>query len=435
MSRSEKTGPFKPSPAYSNYVLGLLMLVAAFNLLDRQIFGMLIEPIKREFGVSDTWIGLLTGLSYAVFYTAAGIPIARWADRGVRRSIVALGLLLWSGLTLASGFVHSFGYLVAARLGVGIGEAAGTPPSHSIISDYFPPQRRATALATMSVGSALGVMMSYFAGGWLNELYGWRVVLIVFGIPGIFLAVLIRFTLKEPPRGRFDRRVSEEVPSLSEALGFLLRLPSYRHLVLGASLHSFAFAGAAVWYPSFLVRVHGMSTGEIGTALALTSSAMSALGIYAGGRMADRLGSRDVRWYMWVPALGSIASCPLSILFLFMPTPTTAFACLAPASFLIGLAVPGMHAVTQNLARPSMRSLASAINLLVLSLIGTGLGPTLVGILNDRLAPRLQAESIRYSLLIIALTSIWSGIHKLLSARTLRQDLRAKEAPNSNSVD
>ncbi len=138
---------------------------------------------------------------------------------------------------------------------------------------------------------------------------------------------------------------------------------------------------------------------------------------------------------MWVPALGSIASCPLSILFLFMPTPTTAFACLAPASFLIGLAVPGMHAVTQNLARPSMRSLASAINLLVLSLIGTGLGPTLVGILNDRLAPRLQAESIRYSLLIIALTSIWSGIHKLLSARTLRQDLRAKEAPNSNSVD
>ncbi|MEE8166127.1 MAG: MFS transporter, partial [Myxococcota bacterium] len=284
LSRSEETGPFNPSPAYSNYVLGLLMLVAAFNLLDRQVIGMLIEPIKQEFDVSDSWIGLLTGFSYAVFYAAAGIPIARWADRGVRRSIVALGLLLWSGLTLASGFVQSFGYLVLARLGVGIGEAAGTPPSHSLISDYFPPPQRATALAKMSVGSALGVMMSYFAGGWLNELYGWRVVLIVFGVPGICLAALIRFTLKEPPRGRFDRRVSEHVPSLSEALGFLLRLPSYRHLILGASLHSFAFAGASVWYPSFLVRVHGLSTGEIGTALALSSSAMSALGIYAGGR-------------------------------------------------------------------------------------------------------------------------------------------------------
>jgi MFS family permease len=418
---------FAPSAAYSNYVLGLLLLVAAFNLLDRQIFGMLVESIKQEFGVSDTWIGLLTGFSYAVFYTAAGIPVARWADRGVRRSIIALGLLLWSGLTMASGFVTSFGYLVAARIGVGIGEAAGTPPSHSLISDYFPPARRATALATMSVGSALGVMMSYFAGGWLNELYGWRVVLITFGAPGMLLALLIRLTLREPPRGRFDARSNEARPSLREALGFLLRLRSYRHLVLGASLHSFAFAGASFWYPPFLSRVHGLSSGEIGTLLALLSSLTSATGIYVGGRVCDRLGKRDVRWYMGIPAIGSIASVPFSILFLFMPSTTAAFLCLAPASFLTGFAIPGMHAVTQGLAPPSMRSLASAINLLMLSLIGMGLGPTIVGVLNDVLAPRLGDESIRYSLAIIAVTAIWSGIHKLLSARALPGEFLANE--------
>jgi MFS family permease len=310
---------------------------------------------------------------------------------------------------------------------VGIGEAAGTPPSHSLISDYFPPDRRATALATMSVGSALGVMMSYFAGGWLNELYGWRVVLISFGAPGMLLAVLIRLTLREPPRGRFDRVRSERAPSLGEALRFLLRLPSYRHLVLGASLHSFAFAGASFWYPAFLMRVHGLGSGEIGTALALLSSLSSATGIYVGGRVSDRMGARDVRWYMGIPALGSIASVPFSILFLFMPTSTAAFMCLVPASFLTGFAVPGMHAVTQALAPPAMRSLASAINLLMLSLIGMGLGPTLVGILNDLLAPRLGAESIRYSLAIIAVTAIWSGIHKLLSARALPGDLLAEE--------
>ncbi len=433
-SRTEDALSFSPSRAYSNYVLGLLVCVAAFNLLDRQIFGMLIEPIKAEFDVPDTWIGLLTGFTYAVFYSIAGIPIARWADRGVRRSIVALGLLVWSGLTLASGFAQSFLALVVARIGVGVGEAAGTPPSHSIISDYFPPERRATALATMSVGSALGVMMSYFAGGWLTELYGWRVVLIAFGFPGMLLAILIRFTLREPPRGRFDRTQAEETASLREALRFLLRKKSYRHLIIGASLHSFAFTGAAFWYPSFLVRVHGLGTGEIGTALALSSSAMSALGIYVGGRLADALGARDLRWYMWVPAIGSITSVPFAILFLFMPNPTAAFACLAPAAFLTGLAVPGMHAVTQGLAKPSMRSLASAINLLMLSLIGMGLGPTIVGILNDLLAPRFQGEAIRYSLAIIAITSIWSGIHKWLSARTLRQDLFVKDLDDSGSA-
>jgi MFS family permease len=426
--------PFEASAAYSRYALALLFLTATFNLLDRNVFGMLIEPIQREFGVSDAAIGLLAGFSFALFHTAAGIPVARWADRGVRRSIIALGFALWSALTLACGLAQTFPQLVAARLGVGVGEAAGTPTSHSLLSDYFPPERRASALATMSMGASLGVVVSFLAGGWISQWYGWRAVFVAYGLPGLALALLIRLTLREPPRGRFDPPGlrSTRLP-LRTALRFLLALPAYRHLVAGFALHSLAYNAGAFWYPPFLARVHGLSPGEIGTALAFLNAACAALGIYGFGRLTDVLVARDLRWSMRVPALTTLGSAPFALGFLFAPTPGLAFGCLVPFALLMGGAVGGTHATTQALAPPALRALASALNLLVLSLAGAGLAPALVGLLNEQLAPRFAQQAVRYSLIVGAVAALWSGLHHLRAARLLPADLERVAARSARA--
>lgn len=420
---------FSVSTAYSSYVLALLFCVAVFNMLDRQILGMLVVPIKAEFGVSDTAMGLLTGPSFALFYAIAGIPIARWADRGVRRSIIALGLFLWSGLTLASGFVQSFGQLLVARLGVGVGEAAGTPPSHSLISDYFPPDRRAFALATFTIGASTGVALAHLVGGWVSELWGWRAVFIVAGVPGVVLAALLRFTVREPPRGRFDGGAPPPAgEGWREAVRVLVRIPSYRHLVAAASLHSFAFSGSMIWYPPFLTRIHELSPGEIGTTLALYSSLPTGIGIFVGGILTDRLAQRDVRWLQGFAGLTMLLFAPFALGFLFLPSQSLSFASLVVAAFMMGASTPGIHVTTQALAPARMRSLASAINLLLLSLVGAGLGPLAVGVLNDVLSPSFGDTAVRYTLSLVALTAVWSALHNLLSARHLKRDLAARVA-------
>jgi len=420
---------FAASRAYTSWVLALLFGVAILNMLDRQILGILVIPIQREFGVSDTAMGLLSGPTFALFYAIAGIPVARWADRGVRRTIIALGLLLWSGLTLASSAVSSFAGLVIARLGVGIGEAAGTPPSHALITDYFPPERRAVALAIFSVGGSAGVALALLMGGWVEQLWGWRAVFVVAGAPGILLAFLIRLTVKEPPRGRFDGPspfAAGPGEPWHAALAELVRIPSYRHVVLAAGLHSFAFTGSLIWYPAFLTRVHGLDSGAIGTLLALGSSLPTALGIVLGGMATDRLGRRDPRWITGFAGLAMLAYTPFALGFLFVPGTALAVAQLVPAALMMGASVPGMHVATQALAPPRMRALASAITLLVLSIVGSGLGPFAVGVMNDLFADRLGEHAVRYTLSIVAVTSVWSAIHYLLAARTLVRDVERR---------
>ena len=420
---------FSVSTVYSTYVLVLLFGVAVLNMLDRQILGMLVVPIKAEFGVSDTAMGFLTGPSFALFYALAGIPIARWADRGVRRSIISLGLTIWSGLTLASGFVVDFSQLVVARLGVGVGEAAGTPPSHALISDYFPPERRTTALAVFTIGASTGVAVAHLAGGWVSELWGWRMVFVVAGVPGLVLALLLRFTVREPPRGRFEGGAA--APSGEDwrgAVGLLARIPSYRHLVIAASLHSFAFSGSMIWYPPFLTRVHGLSPGEIGTTLALYSSLPAGVGIFVGGLATDRLYRRNVRWLQGYAGLTILAFAPFALGFLFFADRSWALGSLVVSAFLMGTSTPGIHVTTQALAPARMRSLASAINLLLLSLVGAGLGPFFVGVMNDYLEPTLGAEAVRYTLSLVALTAVWSSFHNWMSSRHLVQDLANRDA-------
>jgi MFS family permease len=405
---------------YPNYVLAVLFVVYVFNFIDRTILSILVEDVKRELGVSDTAMGFLTGIAFALFYTVAGIPIARWADVGVRRSIIALGLTVWSLMTAASGLVQNFGQLVAARIGVGVGEAAGSPPAHSLIADYFPPERRATALSIYSAGIYVGVLFGYLAGGWVNEFFGWRNAFFVVGLPGLLLALLVRFTVREPPRGQSEPpRAPSEPAAADEApepwqdvFRFLWSLRSFRHLAFGAGIAAFSGYGFSQWAPTFLRRVHEMSSGEVGTWLGLIIGFGGLLGAPLGGLLADRKGHVDVRWYAWVPAVSAVA--PALLIYI-------------PAVILSAMYLGPTLAMIQAMVKLRMRAMASAVLFLILNLIGLGLGPQVVGALSDLLTPHYGQEAVRYSLLIVSLTAVWAGLHYALAARTLADDLRAKD--------
>ncbi len=283
-----------PSRAYANYVLGVLVLVYVMNFVDRQLISILIEPIKAEFGASDAEMGILTGFAFAIFYTIAGIPVARLADLWLRRSVIAIGLAVWSAMTALTGLSRSFTELTLARIGVGIGEAGGTPPSHALLSDYFPPERRATALGIFSLGVPLGTLVGYSLGGWIGEHFGWRAAFVWIGLPGLALALLVRLTVREPRRGGYEatRRAGGSATT-GEVLRHLRALQTFRWLVPAVSLASFSGYGFAIWKPVFLMRVHDFSMAEAGLWIGLLSGATGFLSTLLGGFVADWLARRD----------------------------------------------------------------------------------------------------------------------------------------------
>jgi predicted MFS family arabinose efflux permease len=407
------------SPAYARYVLGLLFVVFVVNFVDRQILSILLEPIKADLGVSDTAMGFLTGIAFALFYTVAGIPIARLADHGTRRTIIAVGLAVWSAMTALSGLARTFGQLALARIGVGVGEAACSPPAHSLLADYFPPERRATALAVYSMGIHVGVLVGFIVGGWMSQYFGWRAAFLVVGLPGLALALLVRLTVREPPRTHVDALPQ----SSATALRTLWNVRTFRHMALGAAFHSFAAYGIAAWAPAFLARVHHMAPGQIGMWLGLISGFGGAIGAVTGGVLADRLGVRDARWSLWVPAVASIVEVPFWFVFLLWPTHVPALLGGIPGIVGGAMWLGPVFATTQNLVRPDMRALASALLLFVVNLIGLGIGPQAVGVLNDLLAPTAGVGAVRYSLLIVGVMNVWASVHFALAARTLRADL------------
>ncbi len=416
------------SRAYLRYVIFLLFCVQALNIVDRHLFGLLIQPIKEELQVSDSVMGFMAGFAFAAFYSIVGLPVARWADRSVRRNVMALSLFLWSAMTAACGLARTVPQMLAARIAVGIGEAGGSPPAHALVADYFPLEERGRAMGLTSMGGAVGVTISLLLGGLIAETWGWRAAFFAMGLPGVVLAVVIRLTLREPERGRYDGARGEvaQVPML-QAVRQLVGIRSLVHISLAGSLHSFAGYGGASWNAVFLMRVHDYSVGQAGVQLAVYSSLAAAVAVYAGGRMADALGRRDVRWYQWLPAIGALAHIPFAFGFLLWPEASVAIWFLIPGALLGGWwAAPG-HAMVQTLAPLHMRATASALMLLSFNLIGFGLGPWIVGLLNDALEPRFGAEAVRYSLLLVGLTSFWGSAHNLLAARTLARDLGRTE--------
>ena len=413
------------SDAYASYVLGVLFTCYVFNWVDRNVLAILLGPMKAELGVSDTAMGFLSGLAFALFYTVLGIPIARWADLGNRRSILALGIALWSAMTVVCGLARSFAGLALARVGVGVGEAAGSPASHSLISDYFAPGRRGRALSVYAMGNYAGHFVAFVIGGWVNEHYGWRATFFVMGIPGLLLALLVRLTVREPPRGRFDGAAGAEPrAALGEVLRFLAGQRSYVYINLGGALNALVGYGFGIWGPTFFMRVHGMGTAEVGLWLGWLGPLGGLTGTFVGGLLIDRLASRDGRWFLWIPSASALAAVPISVLLLLGAKPL-ALALYAPHALLFALYIGPMFAAMQGVAPPRMRAITVAIHLLVVNLLGLGAGSLVVGALNDFLDASYGDSAVRYSLLLVSVTGIVSSVCFLAGARSVRRDLLA----------
>ena len=412
------------SDPYTRYVMGILFLVYVVSYVDRQLASVLLEDMKHDLGATDAQMGLLTGVAFAIVYATLGIPIARWADRGVRRSIIAGGLAVWSAATALTGAGRSYAEVLLARLGVGAGESAAGPPGHALLSDYFPLEQRGRALAIYSAGGSVGMMLGMWLGGWLGDVHGWRAAFVIVGLPGLALAVVVRLTVREPPRGRFDSAPKPQHESLGVVAATLWQTRSFRWMTLAATLHVFAGFGAANWTPAFLMRIHGMTAGEAGFWLGPVVGTGSFIGGLFWGWAVDSAGRRDLRWYMWLPTAATLVAMPFSYAFILWPDRGAIYFQVASAFF--GNCYAGAtFAMVQSLARPHMRAMAAAGVLFVMNLGGLGLGPTLIGFMNDALTPRFGIEAIRVSLLIIGLPHVVAAVFGIWSARTLREDIAA----------
>jgi predicted MFS family arabinose efflux permease len=409
------------------YTLGVLTVVYSFNFIDRQLLSILQESIKMDLSLSDSQLGLLTGFAFALFYVTAGIPIARWADHSNRRNIIAGAVFIWSFMTALSGMVQSYAQLVLARIGVGIGEAGGSPPSHSIISDIFPAEKRASALGFYSTGVNFGILFGFLFGGWLNEFFGWRVAFMVVGLPGILLALIVWTTLKEPVRGLAEKRqVSNEKVPVKRILALLASRKSFIHLSLGAALNAFCGYSISSWTASFMIRTHEMNTGELGTWLALIIGLCGAVGVFFGAMLADKLAPRDKRWYVWLPAISGFICVPFMALVYIVDNPYLALGCMVVPGLLHNVYLGNTLATTHGLVGLRMRATASAILFFILNIIGLGAGPFFIGVLSDALEPSLGSESLRYAMLyVIPVVMLWSSCHFVLAGKNVRQDLAA----------
>lgn len=404
----------------------MLFLVYVLNFIDRSILNILAQPIKDDLGLHDWQIGLLGGIAFALFYTTFGIPIARLADTHNRRNIIAVCLAVWSAMTAVCGLAQNFWQLLLARVGVAVGEAGGSPPAHSMISDLFASDRRATALAIYALGIPVGTMIGNLAGGWINEALDWRTAFIMVGLPGVAMALVLRFTMQEPPRG-FSEQVAAakaDAPPVMFVFAALWSRKSFRYMSLGAALHALVGYGVGPFIAPLFIRVHDMGTRDIGTALFWLGFA-GILGTVSGGYFADRLGKRDVRWYVWLPALATLISVPFSTAVYTWPDPIVAFWIAAVPGFLGSYYLGPTFSLTQGLVGLRMRALAAAILLFILNLIGMGLGPMIVGATSDLLNAYtdLGDHSVRWALVSVLIFNVLSTVFYLMAARDLRADL------------
>jgi MFS family permease len=415
---------------YRWYVLAILTGVYTFNFIDRQILTILQIPIKAEMGLTNTQLGLLTGFSFALFYVVAGIPIARLADKGNRRNIVTISLAAWSFMTAISGLTQNFFQLLLARIGVSVGEAGGSPPSHSMISDMFKKEERATALSIYSTGINFGGLIGFLLGGWIAQFFGWRLAFFVVGVPGILYALLLRFTVSEPPRGFAEKiETVDDAPTMLETGKVLLQRKSFRHMAIAAGLHAFIGYGAASFAPLFWTQNHDLSLGMLGT-WAAAWGVFGAAGTFLGGLTTDKLIKRDNRWYLWVPALSTIITLPFSlVIYSISHTGFAIFLAFIPAVTFSMYLAPNL-ALAHGLVGLRMRAMSSAVLFFVLNIIGLGFGPLVVGAVSDYLEPSFGNDNVRYALIIIiTIFNIWCVFHYWMASRTVREDLA--EAPGN----
>lgn len=427
MSDADVASPARPwdrySPRERNLLLVVLFLVGTSNFVDRNIIGVLLEPIKAEFGASDTMLGLLSGLSFAVFYATLGLPVARWADRGDRRFIITLSLTVWSVMTALCGMAQSFWQLALARVGVGAGEAGAIPPAQSLIADYFPPDRRARAIGVFMLSSMAGYILGMAGGGWIAQNYGWRTAFLAVGLPGLALAILARWILKEPrhlPQFRVDPTAQE---SISDTCRALFAKAAYRNIVWAMIIYYLMAYGALIFTVPFVIRVHNLTVAEAGAIFGGVSAVGAVLGSIFGGSLADRLAKRDMAVFAWLPGWGLIAALPLYEAALLAPSVTAMAAILLVASTLLAGVVPPIFAALLSVCGSSRRAMAVAIVFFFANLVGLGAGPVVAGALSDYFALAYgPADGLRYAMMIMMCAFLPSGFFMLRAARTMRAD-------------
>lgn len=466
---SEPAKPAALSDGYVRYALGLLLLIYTLNFVDRQIVAILGEDLKKDLDLDDTQFGLLGGLAFALFYTILGIPIARMAETGNRVGIIAGAVAVWSGFTALCGGVQSFAQILLCRIGVGVGEAGCTPPAHSLISDYVPASRRASALAIYSMGVPIGSFAGYAIGALIAEHFGWRVAFFAVGLPGIVVALLAWFTLKEPRKMGLAGATQIKSPPFSDALKELASKPTYWWAVMGATLVSFLGYGHAYYVPAYLARVHEMGLQERGIALAVMTLFAGGFGTWLGGQIADRAAKKDVRAYMSVPAMSLIFGGPFFVVGMLMQNSAQisvggtvissgylTLAMLAIPTMLNSLWYGPVYSTIQGLVHPRSRATAVAIMFFILNLIGLGGGPFFIGLLSDVFAAQhagfasdlkafkdacpqasaeatclvARAEGVRSSLLWTGLLGFGGLFCFLMARRTVREDLAAAAKAN-----
>ncbi|WJG07920.1 MFS transporter [Aliiglaciecola sp. LCG003] len=419
---------------YRMYVLCILTLVYAFNFIDRQIIGILSPLIKEDLGLDDAQLGWLKGIYFALLYTVVGIPIAWLADRYSRVNIVAISLTLWSGFTALSGLATNFTQLALARVGVGIGEAGGSPPSHSMISDLFPKDKRAGALAIYSLGIPFGIMLAFFATAFLIKggSADWRVVMLSVGLPGVLLALLLKFTVKEPTRGGDNKAADlEQVPFIT-ALKALLVIPSWWGMCLGISFGSFGNYAISTWIIDFYVRAHsGFDFANLLIIMGIINGTVYALGVWVGGAAVDKWGKKSKKAYGLVPCIMMIVGAPAFYLSLQVESLYASLALLTILLFTSGAYLGPSFALAQTLAPVKVRAMSTALFFFVLNIIALGGGPTFVGILSANLAEvHGEVESLRIALMWLVVPYILSIVAFYWTSKRVDEDWQKAELRN-----
>lgn len=411
----------------------LLFVVSLLNYIDRSLLSVLQVPIKRELALSDLQLGALTGLSFALFYATAAVPIALLVDRWRRTWLMGIALIVWTIMTALSGLANSFIALLLFRIGVALGEAGSVPATHSLLSDYFPLRWRGRVFSVWAVASPLGTMIGIWGAGVLSERFGWRATFAIIGGLGLLVAPLL-FLLSEPPRGRFDVVVAKvaqapQAPgrtiTLWESLRLLLHIRSLRVLIVATSLHSFTYTAILNWTPPFLSRVHHLPLGDVAMWSSLVIGVGGGLGALCGGAMVDLLATRDRRWYGWAPALASCSLIPAALLQFFSASLPTSLAWGFATILLAGFFIAPVNALAQSLVSPRVRGLTAAVLLIVPTIFGLGLGPIATGAASDFIASRYNSAdlALRYALSLSLCGSLLAAVLFLRMSTSLRQDL------------
>lgn len=416
----------------------VLFFVYVLNFLDRQIINILAEQIKHDLQLADWQLGLLTGFAFALFYALAGIPIARYAERGNRKGIIGIAVALWSGFTVLCGLAGSYVQLLLCRFGVGIGEAGGVPPAHSLITEITPKEKRASAMAFFHLGLPIGTLLGLAFGGLVADSYGWRTAFILAGAPGIIVALLVFFVLPEPRKAMGGSNPESSGVSLAATLAYLIKKPTYVFAVAGATLAAFTTYSQQAFVPAFFFRVHGAELNELasgfdlkaggflGISLGLASGLAGALGVWFGGKLADLGGKRDLKYYGLVPAIATLIFIPIQITAYLVSSTSLSLIIFAPSILLLSMWIAPFQATVQSVAPAHMRATASAVGLLVMNLVGLGLGPVILGVLSDTLSVQGglgPVEGLRWALVICAFMAMASAFMFFKAGSTVQRDI------------